>query len=277
MRISIKSQVGVTLVEILLVIVIGLGLLMLGVRQYQSYRVDADALQLRNNVDMMLQAVARFYFANCNGTYNPNGSPPFKPGLLHPNSAPKNPFLVNIQTQLVNAGYLSASPFPINPIVNSGSPVTQFGGYVAQLNQTTQTRLVCSTGNAATGVTAGQGCSSTLQTGTIIIWLPQVAILIKDTTKVKVYANLLNADCTSSLAGTTVAPCSSKKPGNYLVWQRTPSMPSTTMQGNSSELGLQGVLSSGNLMYQTYSTGYLGSVNGVTSPANQPQYFLCGG
>lgn len=273
----IKRQLGITLVEILLVIIISIGLLFLSVRQYESFRVDADAMQLQNNVDTLLQAVARFYFANCNGSFNPNGTPVFTPGLLHPNRNPSNPFLVNIQNQLVNSGYISAAPFPINPIVNSGSPATQFGGYVTQLNSTTQTRLICQTGNKATGTTAATGCTGTVQTGTIIIWEPQVAVLIKDTTKVQAYAALLGADCTSSLSGTAVAPCTKNQPGNYLVWQRAPSMPSISIRGNSSYLGLQGVLNSFNFMYQSYPTVYLGTVSGVTTPANQPQYFLCGG
>lgn len=275
-----KQQMGASLIEVILVIVIGAGLLLLSVNQYLSFRRDADALQLQSNVDTLLQALAQFYYANCYGTYNPNAippTPPLTPGALNPAAVPvpKNPFPVTIQTMLVNNGYLTG-PFPINPLVNSGTPSTQFGGYVAQLNEYTQNRLTCLGGTNATGVTPATGCTGgNVQIGVIVIWKPQVAVLIKDPTKVNSYQGLLNADCTSSLTGTTVSPCSAKKPGNYLVWERMPSFPAT--QGNSNAWGMRPVINNFTQLYTTYSKVYLTTVKGVTTPKNQTQYFLCGG
>lgn len=270
-------QIGITLVEALLVIVIGAGILLLSLRQYESFRIDANVLQLQGNVDTLLQSLAQYYYANCYGVTDVTQSPALKPGTLNPNHspAPTDPFPIVIQDDLVAHGYLT-SPFPFNPIVDNGKPATQFGGYVAQFNLATQPRLTCIAGTNATGTTPASGCTATEQTGVINIWKPQVAVAIQGgATEAAIYANLLSADCTSSLSNGTVLPCSKNQPGNYLVWERLPSTPAS--RGNTSLWESKNVTNDFNLMYSTYSTVYLTTEKGITSPQGQTQYFLCGG
>lgn len=263
---------GVTLLEALLVLAIGAAILLLGIRQYQVYRVDADIQQLRANVDYIFQSMAAFYQANCSLRYNPNNNN-FTPYRLNPGANPTNPFPLNITEDLIDAGFLTAT-LPISPLVDTSGPGTD--GYVAQLNGlvTGQNRLVCVTGSSANNTISPPQCTATRPIGVKVVWMLQVAVQILDKDNAEQYKNLLGADCLSSVSGNVIAPCTANSTGDYAVWQRAPSFATTnyTREGWLANP----LVSQFTQMYTTYPSGYL-IQSGGRMPNNNTQYFFCGG
>lgn len=248
----------------MLVLVIGAGILFLSIRQYQVFKQDADLAQLEANVDTLFQAMAQYYKANCYGRHDPNAVPPAPaliPGTLNPMNATSplpGPYSINIDTVLVAGGYLSDStPFPASPLVNDTGPASRFNGYVAQFNATTSTRTT-------NGMTVG----------TIVIWKPQIAVLVKNTSLAQQYLNMLKGDCLSTLSGNIVAHCTNGSTGTYIVWERMPSY--ATVSSNSTLWQARAVDKQFTQMYTVYPTPYLLDKGGMT-PSNQTQYYLCGG
>src|SRR5262245_26726988 len=134
--IAMKRYAGVTLLEVLLVLAITGMAFVMGLRLYYSFKTDADIMQVKSNVDAIFLAMAKYYRANCYGTTRVNAAVipmivTITPGTLNPASSPTNPMPINIQTDLINAGYLR-STLVRTPIVNfAGSGMN---GYVAQFN-----------------------------------------------------------------------------------------------------------------------------------------------
>lgn len=256
----IKKQMGLSIFELLFFLVIAGMLVILGIRQYQMLRLDNEAQQAQANVNTILQAMGTYYKANCFGTYAPGD---YKPGTLNPDHVPppQPQYPINIKTDLIQAGFLnSPNIFYPNPFINSAGAVGT-SGYVAQFNQSTSIRYICTAAN----------CAQKVAIGTIISWQAQVAFLTTDPSQAATYKDLLNADCTSSINGSTVQPCSSNRPGPYLVWERLPSMasPPTT----SAFWPFNPTVKQFNQMYTTYPINYLMS---TVSKDPTMQYFLCG-
>lgn len=237
---GLYKHAGVTLIEIILVIVIGAAIIILGMRQYQSFRIDADVQQLKYNVDMIFQAMADYYQANCKG------------GTLDPTSpffAGTNPVPIDITT-LRNQAFLTANLL-LSPIIESTGPG---GGYILQFNRVTPDpdRMIGS-----------------IPIGKIVLWKAQVAAQFTDDAKALRYRNLLAAECTSALTGNAVSPCTSGSAGNYVVWER---LPSFAVPASGSGYGLSNArLKQFNQMYTTYPILYLTSGFKTSS-----QYYLCG-
>lgn len=257
-----KNQRGVSLVEALLVLIIGASILFFSLRQYEVFRRDADVQQVQANVDMLFLAMTQFYRANCYGQVNP-ATGALTPGRLNPahSSSPlPGPVHIDINADLVGGGYLSDDvPFPISPLVdNSADPNDKFSGYVVQFNSAQSTRTMNGT------------------IGTVVIWKPQVAVKIKDPDLTSQYLYLLGGNCLSSASGNIVTPCptSGSTTGTDVVWERMPSLASS--EANSTLWPLRAVLNQFTQMYTTHSTAYLLTRGGLT-PANQTQYYLCGG
>jgi len=280
---------GITVFEVLLVLVIGASLLLITIRQFQSYRVDADVQQLKYNVDTIFQAMARYYKVNCYGrvdpdnagtAYNPPGQ--IEPGTLNPNHPDvTNPFPVNIQTDLIDKRFLISNlptGLPLNPLVDYSDG--NLGGYVAQFNESILDRYVCETtnGNVSVNTPYDTNCTSKKQMGTIVIWRAQVAVKLNDPDTTDQYLRLLNGDCLSDYdAGTqTVAPCQGfPGSGSYVVWERLPSFASPDLQ---TDYWLQNpTVQQFTQMYQTYPMVYLITPpNEGNIPGGQPQYIYCG-
>jgi prepilin-type N-terminal cleavage/methylation domain-containing protein len=276
---SFHSQRGVTLLEIMLVLVIGAMLLIFGLRQYQMYREDADARLLMNNINALMLATARFYQANCYGQSDPAGGIVAGTGLLHPSNNPPDQYPINIPTILVTGGYLStnlATIFPLNPIVDSAGANTY--GYVVQLNSYKQNRLICIEGTNAISGANDPKCNSTSQIGQSIIWKIQVSILVRDVTKINVYKNILGADCASSYSGTVVNRCSANKSGPYLVWERMPSAVMTDGVQTQASPGANQMVNQFTQLYRAYPAQVTANQQGYTPPSNsaERQYFVCG-
>lgn len=256
-----KRERGISLVEMLLVLILGGAIIFLSMRQYQVFRQDADVQQLEANVDTLFQAMTQYYRANCYGTQNPT-SGILTPGTLNPMNATSplpGPRPINIDTDLVARGYLPANtPFPANPIVNdAGAGTSRFKGYVAQFNVMTSTRTTSGT-----------------TVGTVVIWKPQIAVLVRNTALAQQYLRQSGGDCLSTLNGNTVRTCIATSTGTYIVWERLPSYAST--RGNSNLWQARARLNQFTQMYSVYPTPNLLTRSGQT-PANQTQYYLCGG
>ena len=65
MRMSVKQQTGVSLLELLLVLAIASSIALLGIRMYQRYQVDQDAERLLYTVNTLFLGMSRYYQANC--------------------------------------------------------------------------------------------------------------------------------------------------------------------------------------------------------------------
>lgn len=257
-----KRQSGLSLVEALLVLIIATSILFFSLRQYEVFRRDADIQQVKANVDVLFVAMAEFYKANCYGQVDPTTGA-VTAGRLNPAHASNplpGPVHIDINADLIAGGYLTDDvPFPLSPIVdNSADPTDKFSGYIVQFNSAQATRTMNGT------------------IGTVVTWKPQIAVRIKDTTLTSQYLNLLNGNCLSSLSGNTVTPCptAGSSTGTYVVWERMPSLVSS--KANSTLWPLRAVLNQFTQMYTTHSTTYLLTRSGLT-PANQTQYYLCGG
>src|SRR3990167_2055485 len=228
------KQAGVTLLEVLFVLAIGASLLMIGLRQYFTFKLDADVAQVKANVDKIFQAMAFYYYANCTGEYLYRTSSTCA-ARLDPRCTGyiSNNIPINIQSDLATNGYLDKWPLPISPILGTGGS----NGYIAQFNWSQTTRTV----------SKGTG-SGTYNVGTIITWQAQVAVNIKNSAQAELYKNLLGGDCTSSLSGNLIAPCSSNSSGPYVVWARLPS----TITSNTPGWSAMPLIKQFNQMYTTW-------------------------
>ena len=115
-----RRMLGVSLMELIIVLALISGIMMLAFRQYESMKRDSDANQLLYNVDQIFQAAADYYQANCRRQINPStGLTVGTAGTLDPDytPAPTNPYPVSV-TSLRSGGYLTAT-LPPNPLVDS--------------------------------------------------------------------------------------------------------------------------------------------------------------
>ncbi|HTM63883.1 MAG TPA: hypothetical protein VL360_05220 [Gammaproteobacteria bacterium] len=265
------SMAGVTLLEVMLVLVIGSAILAVGMNQYQAMRRDSDVNAAMYNVDQIFQAAADFYQANCRIQISPatgqvNGTGKLDPRYIASDgtpATPPNPYPITI-TELRTDGFLNVT-LPVNPIIASTGVN---GGYMVQFNMVTpppDRTLVTSSG-------------TTIKLGQIIMWRTQVAIQLNDQTKANTYMNAMGADCISILGadGQTVTPC--RELGAvpvgatlYLVWER---LPSFAVPASNSNLWMTNARVKGfTQQYDTTNSTSLGNVPAGSYPA---QYYLCG-
>lgn len=219
-----RQQQGFTILETLLVSVIAGLLMIVGLRQYQSYQLNMEMERIKQNVDIVFQAMSAYYRANCFGSFNPV-TQTYTYGLLNPGGQPAaaNSFSINVDTALRGTAggpkYLMDSwPLPSNILDAS---IGQ-SGYIVQFNKYTYPAYVCTAGVNATGTAASQGCVSQARVGSVVIWRPQVAVLPRSaTTAISTrYLNMLGANCRSGATGSIVNRCSAAINGNYIVFER---------------------------------------------------------
>lgn len=264
-----QSQLGVTLLEILLVITIGAFLLILGIRQYLAFRTQSDAERIIANVDAIFLAMGHYYKAQCYGKIKDDE---FKPGKLYPTSSSyQDHIAIDIRNDLIEDNYLNVT-LPIVALVNSSGIGTN--GYVAQFNMDdSQSRKVCVEGDNANGPNSS-GCEKTKKIGKIVTGVIQVSVNMKDAATAQTYLKYLGADCLSNATGNYVEPCgSSSGSGTYLVWQRLPSFASPRSQ--SGQVTSNATMEQFRQMYTTYPVNYLLGSGGEDS-GGDTQYFVCG-
>jgi len=249
-----KHNEGVTLLEVMLVLIIGASIIYFSLQQYLSYRTSADILAVQSNVDVLFESLGNYYHANCYGNIDPVTLRPN--GTLNPATFPPTNFPVTLSV-LKQQGYLTQN-LPLNPLIDNSDPAVS---YIMQFNQAPVTqRRVCQT----------QGCSQGVNVGSVIVWQAQVSVLLKNQTSAKAYKNIMGADCLSTNSGSYVVPCSSSaNTGNYVVWTRPPSFASS--KANSTYWLSLPAIKQFTQMYTTYPILVL---TDQTDTANQ--YYVCG-
>lgn len=198
------KQKGMTVLEILLVVVIGGAIVLMGVNQYNSYRLVADARQVKYSIDVLTQAAAQYYRASCNITATSQLNSPLDPTTT-PNTVP-----IDIAAVLQAGGFLTQT-IASNPLVDDTAAGT-WQGYTVVLKKTTADRNICVEGSNATGLTPAKGCTQTQKIGTTVNWSIQVGVVLKKPEIAKYILGLSNGSCVSSLqnagAGTFPVACS---------------------------------------------------------------------
>ena len=252
-----KKVLGMTMLETLLVMAVGVSLIVLGVRLYTVYKRDTNLLELESNIDTLFSAAVGYYHAQCK-----------RGGLLDPAIATGSVKAINITTDLITPGYLT-TPFPRpNALVDSSGPG---GGYIVQFNKflIPRTTLTCS--NPPT-------CSSTTSTqiGTYVIWRIQVSVLMRNTSAGQLAnaRSFLGGQCLSSASGSpaTVALCTTNPTGNYVVLDRLPSAAIHPDAGSPLWLSMPAI----SQFKQLYTTDPMSSLTS-TNHSPEYQYFYCNG
>jgi len=265
----VNKSKGVTLLEVMLVLLIGSLLILLAVRQYQQYQLEQYALQLKYNVDSLLQAMSYYYRANCEtGKLSPSQLVPFPPTqLAYSLSLDKNDFV----------GYLPNNFQPMNPLVDNSVDdygySTQFNFF--QVGQKNANACFSFWGTGATPV----GCNTpaAIPDTVVVGWQLQVIVKMSNPATTTNYLGLTGADCAvdeSDLPTNKVVDCSKKNTDStptYLVWQRSPSF--ATPAVSSSAWMSTPVLKMFNLQY-THDPMFELYMNNT---ATTSYYYLCGG
>jgi|GEM_PF-2384946 len=221
MQRDIPSIRGVTLLEIMLVLVIAASFILLGLQTFRQFSLQGNINKASYNVNVLFKALRGYYLSNCiaNRTYDTGAE--IKSATLDPSSSSYISTAsvgINIASQLVTPGYLTNWQAAFSPVVAS---------YVVQLNRyntATKTVQFCYSGTCV-----GQ---PTVETNNVYLWTAQVAIQINDVARINQYKEMLGADCISRLSGSIVTPCSqSPVAANFLVFERLPSF--VASEGNS--------------------------------------------
>jgi len=254
----LTKQTGFTIIEILLVLVIASFFILLGLQQYQSFTRDKEIQQFRYNLDQIFQSAAYFYKLNCS-----TGK------VLDKALSPADPYVIVNSTlnQLVAQSLIAKWPPIFIPFIDA---TIGANGYIVQFHQLPASAMNVSGCNMGAAPPCVTTTSQSIQAGqtTVYVWIAEIAVKITDTTKVQLYQTLLGADCTSAISGTGVAPCAANSPGNYLVWERLPSLVSTLTPLWVSMPILQqfNLQYTHDQMYEMNNASYAGT-----------QYYLCGG
>jgi prepilin-type N-terminal cleavage/methylation domain-containing protein len=240
----LKLQKGVTLLETMLALAIGSLVLVLSLKMYRQYELDANLVQLQGNVDSLFQAMSLYYKANCFGSYDSSGAMSVW-GTLNPrNPAPPSlntPKVLTIAGSLQGANLYLRSWQPLNPLVNAagGGESGYFIQFVPVLFNTnnmnactdigtkltpctisprptpsgTNLEYACSpactvtptpVNPAAANQVNGHYMSGNQVTG--LVWKMQVSVLLLDPTKAAVFQAALQATCNSDLVAGVVEP-----------------------------------------------------------------------
>lgn len=253
-----KKIVGVTLIEIMLVLVIGAMILLFGFQQYASFRRDAEIRQLQNNVNTLFQGLARYYRANC--MQDPFNTA--RPGLI---------VAVSYNT-LVKEGFLPEKLSPNAYVQGSGADPNT--AYILQFNQL----QVPTTGLPQRLQKLANSTNANM--GSIIIWQAQVAVNLSNIAPPSAIRGAASADCLST--GTTdndgvpaVVACSGAGADTnpFAVWERLPSFPNNDVQNSSPLWQTMSTVKEFTQMYTTYPFSVLANPNSTITPN---QYYICG-
>lgn len=117
-----KWHAGITLIEVMLVMVIASTLILMGIRMYTQYQRDAEIIEMKYNIDALFQAMSKYYYANCNTSQfldTSNGS-----------------IAVTMDT-LKDGGYLTADIRAVSELLNTNNAAP----YMMQFNPSTQRYL----------------------------------------------------------------------------------------------------------------------------------------
>lgn len=294
-------QLGVSLLEMMLVLTIGITFVTMGIRFYNQFQFQTNEQKIAANVSQLFLALEGFYYANCRQALDINSNPQSS-GSLDPavtdTPSPRSNVILSVTGNLVGTGlFISPSNWqPNNPLLDNKPLPDQ--GYYVQFNR------VLVSGNdpamsvyACTGSTASPSCDVT--SGAIlassnlpsaqshaVMWVAQVAVKLSPTltsTQWTQIQNDLSAACVSTAAGGGVAACTpTPAAGGYLVWSRTPS--SSFNQNVPSDYWTTiPYVKEFNMQYTNDSMATLNGVQNETQNSTtlkkwyDPLYYLCGG
>jgi prepilin-type N-terminal cleavage/methylation domain-containing protein len=217
------GQLGMTLLEVMLVIAIAASLLLVGMQTYFQFSLQGELTKVNFNVNVLFQAMRNYYYANCaaNRDYATGNQIDNTTGLMDPsvNTLSGSNLVLDITNDLVNRGFLTNWHPGLSPIATNY--VVQFNlyNYATFHPQNVRNVWFCYAGTCY--------ASSTVATNNIYLWSIQVAVKV-DSTKASQYKNMLGADCVSSLVGGIVSPCSGAHTAvDYVVFERLPSYASS--------------------------------------------------
>lgn len=272
---QVRKIQGVTLLEIMLVLVIASTVIIMGLRAYMGYKKDNDFRVVENNVNTVFQAMGQYVRANCAG---PNGA--LFPNLTATPKVDPNVIVGITPVTLVTKGFLAKWPLQFSALVDNSDATS----YILQFNPTlssTMNVVSCdSQTDSSTCTTTPMPLTANVQS---LIWNAQVAIKIRSTDEatIKAAAARLGADCISTLAGTTpetiqkCTPTPLPFPASgpaYLVFERLPSFAAPTINSPLSQS--MPLVKQFNMQY-THDPMY--EFNLGNSTASGTQYYVCGG
>lgn len=272
-----RSQRGVTLTEMMLVIAVGSAIVYMSIQQYLSFRKDGDAVQVLSYANGIFQAMSGYYRDNCYGSTDTTTDPDnytVSYGTLNPlnSTPPGNNVPINIQTSLIDRGLLDAKFIKLNPLISADSTgATGILGFYAQFNRSDKDRKICTTGTNATGP-SDPACTASEVTGDIVTWKIQVSAKLNATSAEAktAYLKILAGDCLSSPgASGLIQPCSANAPGDYVVWERLP-LGSNVKADSPYWVTMPTV----NQFTKMYTTTEILSLTDQSMTPNQ--YYLCG-
>lgn len=236
MKFRLQTQVGYTLIEVLLVFVIGMTMIGLGMQRFYQYRNEANIEKVKDTVDKLFTSMSLFYRLNCR---NPtNGSGGFitagSVGVLDPNHVPPptDPYNVLINTggaSLVQSNFLAASYWPpgvilfVDPLIGEKGFFTQFNK--VNVNKHAPT----STFNNWVTTTPPNNIAFTQNIGNVIAWQIHIAVKLAPSVSSSLYGyyqQRLGATCSASSSSATCL--SDPAAGPYMIWERLPSYASET-------------------------------------------------
>jgi type II secretory pathway pseudopilin PulG len=253
MTLSRHAIKGVSLLELLLVLVIASGILYFSIQQYFIYKQDSEVRQLQANVDLLFQGLGSYFRAYCKE---------------EPFSRFYGPQHLRVTMNELQP-YLNGKIKP-NVLVDNRLPVNQ--EYILQFNQfQTQDAAPPPLVENLPYRSVMVAPDKSVPVGYITVWQAQVAVKLRDRATAPQYQAWLGADCVSSLGGTFVTPCAANpRQGAYAVFTRQPSLPST--QANSTYWPSMPVAAQFTQMYEAPSILLL-----LIDPSlAQQQYYVCG-
>ncbi len=263
----------------MLVLMLAAVVLMLSIRQFNSYKRDNEVRQIQASVDQLFQGLAMYYQANCRNPSDSLGNPVLSgsygtldPSHIPPPSSPYTLLTVAVgNNSLVDSGYLSQWKPLSNSLVDASYGDNGFSVQFNNVSAATPSRTPDATfyawvGGDSTNANTATRVTFSSSVGTIYIWQSHIAMKLASTLDPAVYKGRLGATCSSSSATT---PCLSATPGSFIIWE---SLPSTASRSSTSSLApfMPTVKAFTNLYY---TNDMYGAMTGQASSNN----YLCGG
>jgi type II secretory pathway pseudopilin PulG len=281
---------GITLLESLLAIAIAVSLLLLGIRQYEQYRIEASFIEVKKNVDVLFQALGQYYQANCRNLSDEAVAIPagrasqttlgdLAPGgaLNVDYSTANTAYPVNIQTALSANHYLPDNWPMVTPIVDASTYSARFifklgtkQAYACWNFYNTAGQVQCNTSlyfPSATDIGPQD-----IQPNQVAFWLVQVSVQVQNDpggTKTSAFLGPTGASCASGVADR----CDGSTTPHFLIWQQLPTKSGSRI--NSDLWVSQSQEAMFNQQY-THDVMYELATSSYTTPGTTNYYYLCG-
>ncbi len=307
-----QHQTGLTLVETLLVLVVGAIFFTIGLRIYNQLSTQADALRLRANAQQILTAMKYYYQANCRKPLDASGAA-MGLGKLDPSEIGSATTLTltlgsgttSSGTDLIKSNMLNSTNWrPINPLVDNTASPDQ--GYFAQFNRLQTSNAdpqmsiyacagdinsnadakkasftpACTNINASSYKTLSSTNAPSLDS-TVIFWIAQVKIKLADCNKAAAVFGTTGASCVTANATDScsngaipVSSLTATCSNRYLIFEQPAAM---ITPNTSSPLWIsQPLVKQFNMQYTNDGMATYSGVQSSTSWYNTQNY-LCGG